>query len=418
MALLSTIVGGAIHAVVGPGGRRLLSGLIRRRQKRLLGSTVPHLFLQVDDPYSYLLLQIVWSAQEHFSELTGIVVGTPDEDVNPQPELARQYSQRDAMLLADFYGLEFPDSSNIRPEPQMLAKANRILLHTSTQDFLSVARICCRAYWYGDAHLLDEYDKAEGMCHSIEHVNGALRKNSQILRELWHYRGGTLLANGQWYWSVDRIGHFLPELAPQPVATHSLQGNEDRPDSMDLYFSFRSPYSYLALERAKQICEDAAIDLVIRPVLPMVLRGLPVPTIKKLYIVADTKREAEKLGIPFGKLCDPIKGGGVERCFSLVPYAASQGRLYDYVLSVSRGIWSEAANVRNDNDLQHLVTRAGLDWELAKNHLGSSDWQELASTNRDALFKLGMWGVPSFHVGSFSTWGQDRLPMVEAYLTG
>jgi 2-hydroxychromene-2-carboxylate isomerase len=41
-------------------------------------------------------------------------------------------------------------------------------------------------------------------------------------------------------------------------------------------------------------------------------------------------------------------------------------------------------------------------------------WKDEAKANRDALTDLGLWGVPSIRIGSYSTWGQDRIPMLEA----
>ena len=37
----------------------------------------------------------------------------------------------------------------------------------------------------------------------------------------------------------------------------------------DLYFSFRSPYSYLALGRYRAIAEEWDIDIALRPVYPL-----------------------------------------------------------------------------------------------------------------------------------------------------
>jgi 2-hydroxychromene-2-carboxylate isomerase len=37
-----------------------------------------------------------------------------------------------------------------------------------------------------------------------------------------------------------------------------------------------------------------------------------------------------------------------------------------------------------------------------------------AEEHRDALFAAGLWGVPSFRYGGFTTWGQDRLWMLDA----
>jgi len=89
---------------------------------------------------------------------------------------------------------------------------------------------------------------------------------------------------------------------------------------LEFFLSLRSPYTYIAMERSFDLSHRLPVDLVLRPVLPMVMRGLPVPREKQLYIVLDTKREAEDAGVPFGRVCDPV-GRPVERCFSLYPCA-------------------------------------------------------------------------------------------------
>jgi 2-hydroxychromene-2-carboxylate isomerase len=57
----------------------------------------------------------------------------------------------------------------------------------------------------------------------------------------------------------------------------------------------------------------------------MVMRGVKVPKVKRLYIVHDVKREADRYVIAFGKITDPL-GMGVERCMALLPYANKMGK--------------------------------------------------------------------------------------------
>ena len=45
----------------------------------------------------------------------------------------------------------------------------------------------------------------------------------------------------------------------------------------------------------------------------MVMRNLPVPMRKGRYILRDTKREADRIGVAFGKIADPV-GKPVQRC--------------------------------------------------------------------------------------------------------
>jgi 2-hydroxychromene-2-carboxylate isomerase len=63
--------------------------------------------------------------------------------------------------------------------------------------------------------------------------------------------------------------------------------------------------------------------------------------------------------------------------------------------------------------LRRIAERAGLGWDDARAALRDEGWRNVAETNREALFALGLWGVPSFQVGDVAVWGQDRLWAVQ-----
>ena len=77
------------------------------------------------------------------------------------------------------------------------------------------------------------------------------------------------------------------------------------------------------------------VDLVVRPVLPMVMRDLPVPAVKGRYIMRDTKREADRVGVPFGHIFDPV-GDPVRRCYSLFAMADEAGKGGDLLLAFAK----------------------------------------------------------------------------------
>ena len=60
------------------------------------------------------------------------------------------------------------------------------------------------------------------------------------------------------------------------------------------------------------------------------MRGLPVPRAKQIYIMRDTKREAERLGMPFGRVVDPV-GPGVERGLAVLHHAIAEARGPEFV---------------------------------------------------------------------------------------
>jgi 2-hydroxychromene-2-carboxylate isomerase len=166
------------------------------------------------------------------------------------------------------------------------------------------------------------------------------------------------------------------------------------------------------------LARETGVELALRPVLPMVMRGLPVPRAKRLYIARDAKREAELAGVPFGRACDPV-GRPVERCFSLYPWARERGRAAELLLEFMRAAWSQGVDTGRDAGLRLAVERAGLDWSEAQAHLDrDAGWRDELEANRAQLFGLGLWGVPSFRVRGggapdYATWGQDRLWRVE-----
>jgi 2-hydroxychromene-2-carboxylate isomerase len=183
-------------------------------------------------------------------------------------------------------------------------------------------------------------------------------------------------------------------------------------ERVDFFFSYRSPYSYLAAPRAFALADRFTVDVIYRGVLPMAMRGEAVPRAKRLHTVRDVAREAKRLGMPFGHIHDPI-GDGAWRCLLVGEYALDVGRERAFVLECSRGIWSEAIDVARDPGLRIVCERAGLDWPECRAALGDSVLRARVEANTTALGGLGHWGVPVLRFGDELFWGQDRIEDVE-----
>jgi hypothetical protein len=166
------------------------------------------------------------------------------------------------------------------------------------------------------------------------------------------------------------------------------------------------------MERVLALVSHYGLELRLRFVLPMVMRGLPVPAAKRTYILRDCKREAERLGLPFGSVCDPV-GRPVERGLAILNGAMATGAGPAFADSFLRGVFAEAVDAGSDRGLRQLVERAGLDWQQARVWMADESWRAVAEDNRRSMFADQLWGVPSFRFGALSTWGQDRLWLVE-----
>jgi len=147
----------------------------------------------------------------------------------------------------------------------------------------------------------------------------------------------------------------------------------------------------------------------------MVMRGLPVPREKRMYISLDAAREAHWRHTPFGRINDPV-GRPVERGLSLMPLAERTGQSQAYVLSFMHGVWAEGIDAGSDRGLRRIAERAGLPWADARAAMKDETWRQTAEANRVEMLGLGLWGVPSFRVRDTAVWGQDRLWAVQQAL--
>jgi 2-hydroxychromene-2-carboxylate isomerase len=196
--------------------------------------------------------------------------------------------------------------------------------------------------------------------------------------------------------------------------SHDVRTAVDLPNApvIDFFFSLRSPYSAIVVQRVFTLSRLTGAPVRLRFVLPMVMRGLPVPKAKRRYIVLDAAREAGTRGIPFGRINDPV-GLPVERGLALIPLAERFGKGQAYVLSFMQGVWAEGIDAGSDSGLRRITDRAGLAWSSVKAALRDQGWRATAEANREAMAAMGLWGVPSFHVNGVAVWGQDRLWVVQ-----
>jgi 2-hydroxychromene-2-carboxylate isomerase len=186
---------------------------------------------------------------------------------------------------------------------------------------------------------------------------------------------------------------------------------------LELFYSFRSPYSYLCLLRIFAIADAFGLALKVRPVLPMVMRGLQVPKSKLVYIANDTSREAHRMDIPYGKFADPV-GEGIERCLAVFLYAQSEKRERDFLLNAGEAIWARGIDVATDKGMRKVTGRSGLFWPDVVAAMQDDSWQSIVDENCAAMMEAGSWGVPTIRLGDFVVWGQDRDWLLARHIEG
>ena len=392
-----------------------------------------HYFHQVDDPYSHLASQVLARLSDAYDiELLPHLVGKPPEDAAPEPERLADFARKDAADIAPAYGLLFPRRDEAPREP-LVELATSILAAAPTHDFIHRAAEIGTALWANDEPALAEISKALAPA-DIRATSARVAYGTELRRKLGHYLGATFFYAGEWYWGIDRL-HYLetrlralgaakgcagPPIVAPPTeggATATRAGGHGSDVVLEFYPSLRSPYTAISMPRVYGLAARYPIDLRLRPVLPMVMRGLPVPRAKRLYIVQDTKREADRASVAFGRVCDPV-GEPVEKAFALFPWAREKGRGAELLRSFTDAAFAEGIDTGSETGMRYVVERAGLSWDEAQAHRNNENWREELEKNRQQLLALGLWGVPSFRVQGggepdFCTWGQDRIWLVE-----
>jgi 2-hydroxychromene-2-carboxylate isomerase len=205
---------------------------------------------------------------------------------------------------------------------------------------------------------------------------------------------------------------------PEPKFESATGANADNV-TVEFFPSLRSPYTAISYARVIDLVKRSGAKLKLRPVMPMMMRGVPAPRAKGAYIMSDAKREADSAGVRFGRIVDPF-GDPIKLAFSLYPWACEHGKAVEYLGAYLSAAFAQGVNITSEKGMQHVVENAGLDWQEGRKLLGSDGWQAELEANVSAMLADGLWGVPSFKVyaadsaDAYTTWGQDRLWRVEA----
>lgn len=395
----------------------------------------PHVvsaFLQLDDPYSYLLSQYLRELDEHYDiELRVYLSQALGGDFQPMPDMLAEYAVTDCARVAAELGLPFLDRGAVPPVECRRGLLEALATCADDKRFADELRQVLEIYWRGD----NEAAARRAACGTAGRAEALIAKSQETLQKLGHYDSAMVHYGGEWFRGVDRL-HYLTARLDELGVARKDGGNAklasirqamriDLPFSppaaakdlptLELFYSFRSPYSQLCLQRLFDVADAFDLDVVLHPVLPMVMRGMAVPGPKLRYIACDAAREAESHGVPFGNVADPL-GAGVERCHAVFPYAESENRGREFLLNAGALIWGGAVDVATDKGLRKLTGKTGLFWPDVVGALESDDWRETARANSEYMLSLGSWGVPTMCVGDYVVWGQDRVWLLARHL--
>ncbi|MEO1324833.1 MAG: DsbA family protein [Pseudomonadota bacterium] len=197
-------------------------------------------------------------------------------------------------------------------------------------------------------------------------------------------------------------------------------------EAVDVYWSFRSPYSYLVTQDLVQLEDEFDVEVNLRVVLPIAIRAKAAlfdasnrkPT---QYILMDWERRAAFLGRPHAwPNPDPVvqdyetmavsdEQPYIFRLSKLGVEAQRRGKGMAFAAAVSRLIFGGTANWDEGDHLAKAATSCGLDLAEMEEATAKGDHLEEIERNQDSLEQAGHWGVPTMVVRGEPFFGQDRV---------
>ena len=194
-----------------------------------------------------------------------------------------------------------------------------------------------------------------------------------------------------------------------------------------LFFSFRSPYSYLAVGRYRHLAATHELSLTLCPVYPLAIRNPEFFANQRpeamAYVLRDVQRVADFLELPF-RWPDPdpvVQDLGTRAIAPEQPYihqitrlgqvAARHRRGLDFAAEAAALIWGGTRNWHRGTHLREAMERSGLDPDMCEKECArdaDAIDAEIAA-NQAALAEAGHWGAPVLVFEGEPFFGQDRF---------
>ena len=381
-------------------------------------------FHKVDDPYSHLTIQCLEQLKSSYEiTLKFILVGEENLDAVHEPSLYNIYCLQDVKRIAPFYNIDF--QANEYPAKELVDMANSILTAVQPEDLIEISTKISSALWQGDAAALDALSSSYFATKA--EVKENLIQGNKIRDEKGYYFGSAFYYEKELYWGVDRLPHLEERLADlgakklhenQNICSLELNAPKDlkSDQKLNLYYypSLNSPYTFVSTKRVQQMREDYPVNLITKPVLPMLMRMMTIPGFKAKYIISDAAREGRRHNHEMKSIYSPI-GKPARKSYSLFPIIDEAGKGFEYIEALLKASFQDGINIGDESFLQNVVTDLGLDWQLIKKDLNTKRWKKILNDNVEDMYAGNCWGVPSFKItdqdggNPFYVWGQDRM---------
>jgi 2-hydroxychromene-2-carboxylate isomerase len=194
------------------------------------------------------------------------------------------------------------------------------------------------------------------------------------------------------------------------------------PKTVEFFYDYSSPWTYLAFSRIEDVCRRLGARLDWRPILvggifntvnPSVYESREHPVLPKArYMAKDLRDWAELYAL---KLRFPPSVFPVNSVKSLrgALVALEHGKISEYSKEVFAAYWEHDRDISRDEVLGSIVENVGLDHAEYFAKIASTQYKDRVRANTDECIRRGGFGSPTMFVGDSMFFGNDRLVLLE-----
>lgn len=192
--------------------------------------------------------------------------------------------------------------------------------------------------------------------------------------------------------------------------------------TLEFYYDYGSPYSYLADTQVEAIAKRAGATLVRKP---MLLGGVFKATgnsspaalaQKSRWSAFDMPMWARHYGVPFRR--NPFFPVNTLALMRGAAAAQIDGLFERYHPAIYKAMWVDGRNLNDIAEVAEVLTAAGLDARQFGTRIQDQDAKDRLKATTDEAVARGVFGAPTSFVGDMMFFGNDRLPFVEMALKG
>lgn len=192
--------------------------------------------------------------------------------------------------------------------------------------------------------------------------------------------------------------------------------------TVEFYFDFGSPTTYLAWTQLPRLCAESGAQLVYKP---MLLGGVfqatgnaspvTIPA-KGRFMLQDLARFARRYQVPMQfNPHFPINTLPLMRAAVAVQQRLPE-RFEAFLTLIFQAMWVQARNLGDPAVLAEVLAAGGFDPQQLLGLIAEQAIKDALKANTDEAVKRGVFGAPSLFVGDELFFGQDRLDFVREAL--